>query len=377
MVRMALLTSSVDVPATSLPAAPRVRRDLLWLQVPGAEVRYLVQDFRTGLRMHVGGAERVLCDLLDGSRPVDDVAREAGHALRRPVSAVAVARFVRTLAAAGALEDGTELTHAVRAGRPCFMVLRHTDPVFARWSAALAWVFSPWTLGAALALVLGGAVAAHRTLDWGHLSGALHFSLVQWTAILLVEAIAIAAHETAHGVTLRHFGGRVRNVAIFVWRPAAFATVDVSDIYTMPRIGRRAAVLLAGPFANLLIASCGGLLAWTLPDSPVGRAAAFSAIVQYARFALALVPVLESDGYLVVAAMSGIPNLRRVSSRTMQVLLFGPAWQRRAEWRARRPREAAICAAFALGVWAWRAGAAAMLLWVIARYPFRFPSAIG
>ncbi len=165
--------------------------------------------------------------------------------------------------------------------------------------------------GALLALAGWVALTSHAEL----VASLPKLSLTGWAGGLIVAVVFLTAmHEFAHGLTCKHFGGKVPELGfllIFFFMPALY--VDVSDAWLFQRRRQRALVGLAGPMFDLAV-TCLALLAWRiLPPGHLGMACMLIMVSSGGSVLLNLNPLMRLDGYYVLSDLSGIPNLRRAA----------------------------------------------------------------
>jgi putative peptide zinc metalloprotease protein len=131
----------------------------------------------------------------------------------------------------------------------------------------------------------------------------------------------ITAHEVAHALTVKHFGGEVPEggVMIYYGGPAFFA--NTTDIWLAPR---RARLLTSwsGPYSGLIIASTLAAVSYLLASHPLGGVFFQAASIFYLGSLLNLNPLLELDGYYMLMDFLEIPLLRRKALAFVQERLF-------------------------------------------------------
>ena len=131
-----------------------------------------------------------------------------------------------------------------------------------------------------------------------------------WAIILLVTT----AHEFAHGLTCKHFGGEVHEMGFLLiyLQPALYC--NVSDAWLFPEKSRRLWVTFAGPYFELFLWALAAL-GWRFSDPTTWihylslAVAATSGIKACLNFN----PLLKLDGYYLLSDWLDIPNLRRRS----------------------------------------------------------------
>ena len=187
----------------------------------------------------------------------------------------------------------------------------YTWPFAALWGA-VALV----GLGVFVALLLG-AGAPPKVLN----STALPFELVAlWCALL----VAFFLHESAHALTVKHFGRELRSGGLMLYfgTPAFF--VDTSDIWRSPR-GARILVSAAGPMSDLFVGALAALLVLLRPGDTLINSVAYKlAFTCYIATLFNANPLLELDGYFILVDWLRLPDLRRRAIAFVR----GPLWNK-------------------------------------------------
>jgi putative peptide zinc metalloprotease protein len=119
-------------------------------------------------------------------------------------------------------------------------------------------------------------------------------------------------HEFAHGLTCKHFGGKVHEMGFMLiyFQPAFYC--NISDAWLFPKKSRRLWVTAAGAYFELFVWSVATLV-WTVvePGTWVSGLAlivmATSAIKQFFN----LNPLIKLDGYYLLSDLLDVPNLRQ------------------------------------------------------------------
>ncbi len=134
-----------------------------------------------------------------------------------------------------------------------------------------------------------------------------------WNAalIVLLASVIIALHEFAHGLTLKSYGGRVREMGLFLIYGLPSAYTDVSAAYFLKSKRQRAMVILAGVFFQIWFGAVSFLLWWgALPTSWLADWAYWLVIVSVLNLAFNLNPLIKLDGYYLLTLLTGQANLR-------------------------------------------------------------------
>ncbi len=195
--------------------------------------------------------------------------------------------------------------------------LGNPDALLARALPALRWLFRPgmaalYGLCAGLGLVGAALNTELITRFLAQWLGAPHVMAMTWVAFVLMKA----AHEAAHALTLKHFGGSVPQwgVTLMVFTPAPYVDASAADSLASPR--QRLAVTAAGALAELVLASAGLGLALLVQGGwlqdlglVVFTVGAVSSLLVNAN------PLLRFDGYHALTDALELPNLAQRSQR--------------------------------------------------------------
>ncbi len=341
---MGTIEASSITPAVS---GPRLRPDLvIEKQGDGDTLRYLIIDPAHNRYWQCGASQYKLLTLFTGElTPEEIVARyiEQTHIRLRPEQLDAVLHKLEDLGFL-AQED-----HAVQADIPSPLPVKarrrfaFPPTITKRWRLFPAqrllaplevhtrWLFSPGFLAlCALLSIVTTWVVVHDGWTQGivpiWLGLYLHPSLADWgqfTAALIVTAVI---HESAHGLTLQHFGRQPGYYGLGVsLRGGVFFYMEIGEIWRLNARSQRVAVSLAGPLASLLIGTVGALLWWILPRSAALSpwvAALMAAGVLTAIYNM--IPFFRSDGYFALSDWVQIPNLDRKAQAYLLQTIFRP-----------------------------------------------------
>jgi len=167
-----------------------------------------------------------------------------------------------------------------------------------------AFAFLVWT-AVAIALILTASNWESLFLSLGTI-----FSLYSIPLIVLIVFIIMTIHEFAHGIALKHFGGRVDEMGFMIlyFIPAFYC--NVSDAWMLKK-RERLWVSFAGGYIQILIWAlatiCWRLLAVeTLGSRICLITIAFCGIQTFLNFN----PLIRLDGYYMLSDFLEVPNLR-------------------------------------------------------------------
>ena len=301
--------------ASPLPVRPRLRSGWKLKRLDRSEGtrRYVLADLRGDGFLRFTEAEARLLQRLDGRHTVaeivDAVARELGAD-----QVVRLAELIAELGERGLLAGAAapaarkrrrlfkmrELSFAGGAARTDALYRRLVYPLFTRGGLTAIAAVALAGAAAFASLVAGGHVRPFRVAD--HLGvGALAF--------IAGRLAVVALHELAHALTLASFGRRPRRVGLKLVGIVPYAFVDTSEAWFEAR-PRRIAVAAAGPIADVSLA---GLFSLTALDTHgiVADIAYQLALGAYLGTLLNINPLLDRDGYQILADLVREPGLRR------------------------------------------------------------------
>lgn len=139
-------------------------------------------------------------------------------------------------------------------------------------------------------------------------------SLYQVNALLLAWTITIfatIAHEFAHGLTCKRFGGKVHEMGFMLifFMPAMYC--NVSDAWLFPEKSRRLWVTFAGAYFELCLWALATLV-WRVTDpyTFINYAALIIMATSGIKSFFNLNPLIKLDGYYLLSDYLDIPNLR-------------------------------------------------------------------
>jgi len=150
-------------------------------------------------------------------------------------------------------------------------------------------------------------------------AGSTLFGLLFYESIVLLPVYLI--HELAHAASCDYFGGKPRALGTGLYYLSPFFFTDTSDSW---RLSRRARILisLAGPLSTLVIGSIFVFSSYLLPPGFGKNVLQVGAFFSFYGTLLNFSPVIETDGYYILADVLKIPNLRDESLGYIKSVLF-------------------------------------------------------
>ncbi len=348
--------------ATKIPPA---RRSDLLMKPLGNDGQHVVKDPRTGAYFSLPRAEAFLLAQLDGRQTADAICAAFQQEFGESLAAEDLDQFLEVAFAQNLLQPDTALAPTPAAAPdmpspPAATPQRGVSPLrlaarvlyFRRsvfdpdrlftwlapkiafiWTAAFVW-------GSLAVIVLAGF------LLWQHWTEYREYlpEAVRWETVALAWVILFlftTAHEFAHGLTCKHYGGEVHEVGFLLMFFMPCFYCNVSDAWLIRERSRRIWVTLAGGYCDLCAWAL-AVLVWRLllPHSLPYRITWLVMSICGGRVLLNLNPLVRLDGYYIASDLLGIPNLR------MRSLAHVAAHLRWLLWGAARPapiRAAAPC----------------------------------
>jgi multidrug resistance efflux pump len=165
------------------------------------------------------------------------------------------------------------------------------------------------------ALIVAAAVFAAICISLANLEsialsiGTL-FSLYSVPLVLATAFVVMTIHEFAHGIALKHFGGKVEEMGLLFlyFIPAFYCNVD--DAWLLKR-RERVLITVAGGYIQIFVWALATIAWWLLaPETFLNHLmtviVAFSGIQTLFNFN----PLIKLDGYYLLSDYLEIPNLR-------------------------------------------------------------------
>ncbi len=185
-----------------------------------------------------------------------------------------------------------------------------------RWLARIdrrmgRFFFGPAFLTLAWVSIAAGAILSILNWEQLYLSLPRLFTLYSIPLILIVAFAVITTHELAHGLTLKHFGGKVEELGfLFLYFFPAFYC-NVSDAWLLKK-RERMLVSAAGGFVQLVVWSWATIM-WRLlsPETLGSRICLIAVAFSGVQTVLNFIPLIRLDGYYLLSDFLETPNLRQ------------------------------------------------------------------
>ncbi len=281
-----------------------------------------------------------LAQLFDGTRTYDEIAQKFNEEQGGALTAREAEEFAMSLDEAGfwfktpqeknmAYSARLKAERGRKANRTSKINLAHIS--FSAWDPDkyLTWldgvvgrfIYSRWcVLAVVLLFCFEGVVFVAKWKDFGP-DIPLYYNFTHKTFADFAEFWVLLfglgfIHESAHGLTCKHYGGEVHNMGLmFLYLTPAFF-VDVTETWVSATKIQRLATIIAGIWVEMVV--CGlAMIVWanTQPSAVVHDLAyKVILITGLAVIVMNLNPLLKLDGYYFLTELIGIPDLKERST---------------------------------------------------------------
>lgn len=300
---------------------PRLRRDLtLRALTTASETCLIVKDPVTERFYRFGEIEEFIARQLDGETPLDTIRQRAEEHFGGELPSEVLVAFVRNLEQAGLLHGSSRSNYRKKriSGNFLYLRFRLLDPtrVLDRLAPRVRYFFTPqFVVFSAVVIALAVGVAYSQWSAYTEqVTRLFRASIIP--AFLILGFIVISLHEFAHGLTLRYFGGEVREMGFMLiyMQPAFYC--NVSDAWLLPEKRKRLWVSFAGGYFELFLWAL-AVLIWRATEfgTTINELALVVMTTSGVKTLLNFNPLIKLDGYYLASDWLGIPNLRRRSFR--------------------------------------------------------------
>jgi putative peptide zinc metalloprotease protein len=302
-------------------ATVKLRSDLLIRRHGEAEQSFFViKDPEADRFFRFGEAEHFIAQQLDGTTELETVRQRVAERFGASPSLETLQHFVERLRGLGlATEDGAQPRgpsgpRRRMAGDLFYFRFKAFDPD--RLFDWLEPVVRPFFTRSFLVISAAMIVCALGVTigQWAQMSHELR-GLLRFESIVLawiVCLVVIVAHEFAHGLTCRHFGGRVREMGFLLiyFQPAFYC--NVSDAWLFAKKADRLWVTFAGAYFELFLWALATVF-WRLtePGTPLNYLALVVAATSAIKSFFNMNPLIKLDGYYLLSDALDLPNLRQ------------------------------------------------------------------
>ena len=293
----------------------------------------VIANPRDQLHLQLAPKDLELLDLMDGTRTVKEIVLERFQE-EGSLELESVADMVRSLYEANFLEQRYfDAEEAVREAMDPASTARKKARIFAKtlsisWNGAdrlVQWMyryglkvfFNRWVLVLTAIVSVLGFVAFVDTANSGRFGLAGHSLAWAFLLLLFLDYVMVFVHELGHALVLVHHGRHVKSAGFMIYFGSPAFFVESTDVLLLDKRGRLAQTA-AGPFADMIIAAAASIVAWAYPEWVLSETLYQFAVLNYISILMNLIPLLELDGYWLLAEAIDVPDLRPRSLRFLR-----------------------------------------------------------
>src|SRR5579862_1933652 len=157
-------------------------------------------------------------------------------------------------------------------------------------------------------------------------------------------------HESAHGLTCKHYGGGVHRMGFMLLYLTPCFFVDITEVYVYGSKWQRIASIIAGIWVELMFCSVASIIWWGTPiGSPVHDFAyKIMMITGVAVVLMNLNPLIKLDGYYLFEEIVGSESLKETSTEYVTSWIKRHIFRMPVEVPWVRPNRRALFAVYAV-----------------------------
>ena len=326
---------AVETASTRFGVRPRLRSGYALKRLAASEGpnRWVLKRLEHGNFLQLSDGNAELLALVDGKHSLADL---VGGAEQRfgDGGAARLVRLLGQLSEGGFLADAQDgaasgeessVRDSRRLLRPRERAWPGAGKAFERLYEGGAWLLftRPALVGASALAVLGAAAFVLLVVGrYGTPFVVADKVGLGGLVFLLGRTAVVAAHETAHGLTMTSFGRRPGRAGAKLVLVFPYAFVDTSDMWFEPR-RRRIAVSAAGPASDFTLAGLFSLCCLAMPAGTTRDIVFQLAFAAYVGGIFNMSPLLDRDGYFILVDALREPGLRSRARHYLRGRLSG------------------------------------------------------
>jgi CRP-like cAMP-binding protein len=311
--------------------APDIERKLQHLKWGNSYA--VIANPRDQLHIQLTPRDLELLDLMDGTRTVKEIVFERFRD-QGSLELESVADMVRSLYEANFLEQRYfDVDEVVKEAMDPSSNARKKARTFARtlsvsWNGADRLVQWLYRHGLKIffnrfVLLLAAVASVAGFVAFVDVAGSHRFGLagksLAWAFVLLLvlDYVMVFVHELGHALVLVHHKRHIKSAGFMIYFGSPAFFVESTDVLLLDKPARLAQSA-AGPFADMIVAAVAALVAWGFPGWVLSETLYKFAVLNYISILMNLIPLLELDGYWLLAEAIDVPDLRPRSLRFLR-----------------------------------------------------------
>jgi putative peptide zinc metalloprotease protein len=297
----------------------KLRDDLIVSeQNVGPAKSFVVKEPASGRFFRFGEIEGYLLRQLNGAVTRQQLQQSVQSRFGAPLPLTTLDQFLQKLGRLDLLETEGHERHRqanerIR-GNLFYLRLKafNPDKLFDRWIGSVRFFFTPgFVCFSAILILVGGYITATHWWEIGHDFRRLYTFQSLLVAYVMMLGV-ITAHEFAHGLTCKFFGGSVREIGFLLlyFQPAFYC--NISDAWLFPEKAKRLWVTFAGAYFEVFIWALATVI-WRVTDpyTLINYLALVVLATSGIKTLFNLNPLIKLDGYYLLSDLLEMPNLRQ------------------------------------------------------------------
>lgn len=341
------LTEALDLALPGLPARSEASK---FLRVhPKLIGREHVEEGVPIVIAHVQGSSDILrfspeqwhlLQLFDGKRSFDEISLEFSVQTGIEIGEEDIKAFAASLDAAGVFQKAahaqnvadiqklrdqqrTRIARRWRVGDITYITFSAWDPdrYLTKIHEKLKWAYSSWFTGMALVMVASMSYLfvehwdeiGRDTLKYYQFSEKSFLDIAEFWLLFLVIGFF---HESAHGLTCKHYGGGVHRMGAHLTYLMPGFFVDVTEAWVYAGRWQRLATIIAGIWVEMILCSVVTVVWWGTPAGSFLHDFAYK-IILFTGVGVVVInmnPLIKLDGYYAFCELVGVPDIKEKST---------------------------------------------------------------
>lgn len=195
------------------------------------------------------------------------------------------------------------------------------DAYLTKLEKYIRFVYTPWFTALTLCLfafmlyvfITGWSEIGNDTLEFYNFTKKGFGDIAEFWLLFFV---LVFCHETAHGVTCKHFGGSVRQMGFNLLYLSPCFYVDTSELWVYASRWQRVMGIIAGLWVEMIFCSCSTVVWWATAPGTFAHEFAYKVmlITGIGAVIISLNPLIKLDGYYLLTEIIRMPNLKEEST---------------------------------------------------------------
>lgn len=145
----------------------------------------------------------------------------------------------------------------------------------------------------------------------------------------VLTCVVLFIHESAHGLSCKHYGGRVHNMGFhLIYLTPAFFT-DVTEAWVYATRPQRLVTIISGAWSEMIICAIATPIWWGTPQGSAAHEVAYKLILITGLGVIFINwnPLIKLDGYYLLTELIGIPTLKEDSTAYVSAVVKKHIWR--------------------------------------------------